>query len=80
MIAVLTSIIIRGYNYLINVIQDSSRGIATGYGLDAWGSIPGRDNIILSISYMESIQPPIQMFTRAHSRLIRLLGRVADHS
>jgi hypothetical protein len=43
--------------------RDSSVGTATGYGLDDWGSIPGRGKIVLfSTEYRPALgptQPPI---------------------
>jgi hypothetical protein len=44
--------------------RDSSVGIATGYGLDVWGSIPGKGKIFVfstaSKLALWSSQPPIQ--------------------
>jgi hypothetical protein len=58
-------------------------GIATGYGLDCRGSIPGRGNIFLSsITSRPALgptQPPIQSVPGALSSSVTGQGREADH-
>jgi hypothetical protein len=46
----------------------TSVGVAKGYGLDGWSSIPGRDNILFSIP----------QFSRPALMPVKLLGREAD--
>jgi hypothetical protein len=56
--------------------QDSSIGVVTDYGLDGWGSIPGRGEIFLfstvSRPALGPSQPPVQWVMGAPSR-----GRVS---
>jgi hypothetical protein len=65
-------------------VGDSSVGIATGYGLDSRGSIPGRvKNFLFSIAVSPALgptQPPIQWVPGAVSLGVKLQGREADNS
>jgi hypothetical protein len=64
--------------------RDNSVGIATGYGLDGWGSILGRSKIfsVFSVSGLSlgPTQPPVQWELGALSAQVKLPGREADHS
>jgi hypothetical protein len=64
--------------------RDSSVGIVTGYGLDGWGSFPGRGKIFLfyiaSRPALGPTQPPIQWILGAVSPWVKRPGREADHS
>jgi hypothetical protein len=64
--------------------RDSSVGIATGYWLDGWRSIPGRGTIFLfpteSRPALGPTQPPIQCVQEAASSGVKQPGREADHS
>jgi hypothetical protein len=64
--------------------QDSSVGIAMGYGLDSRGSIPGRCKIFffstVSTLALGPTQPPIQWVPGVLSLGVKRLGREADHS
>jgi hypothetical protein len=66
------------------VNQDSSVGIATGYGVDGWGSIPGRGKLFqISISSIASLKPtqsPIQWVSGALSPEVKRPGSKSDHS
>jgi hypothetical protein len=69
--------------YLIRS-RDSSVGIATGYGLDDWGTgvrVPVDSRIFStsSISALGSIQPPIQWVTEALSPGVKRPVLEADH-
>jgi hypothetical protein len=58
--------------------QDSSVGLATGYGLDDWDSI-----FVFSIASRLALgptQPPIQRVSGALSPGVKRQGRGADHS
>jgi hypothetical protein len=63
--------------------QDSSVGIATGYGLDGRGSNPGRGKIFLfstaSRPALRPTQPLIQWVLEALSPGVKRPGRQADH-
>jgi hypothetical protein len=41
--------------------RDSSVGIATGYGLDGWGSTPGRGETFLYSTASKPALPPSQL-------------------
>jgi hypothetical protein len=64
--------------------RDSSVGIRTGYGLDSWGSIPGRGKFslfsIVSRLALGPTQPPIQWVLGTLSPGVKRPGRQADHS
>jgi hypothetical protein len=64
--------------------QDNFVGIATGYGLDDWGSIPGRCKSFLFFTAFRlalgPTQPPIQWVPEALSPGANWLGHEADHS
>jgi hypothetical protein len=53
----------------------STVGIATSYGMDCWGSIPGRGKILLFSIAPGPIQPPIK-----RQPGVKRLGREADHT
>jgi hypothetical protein len=63
---------------------NSSVGIATSYGLDDLGSIPGREEMFpFSTSSRPALgptQPPIQWVPEALSPGLKGPGREADHS
>jgi hypothetical protein len=62
-----------------NKSQDTSVGIATGYGPNSQGLIPGRGEIfffsVASRLTLGPTQPPIQWVPG-----VKLLGRESDHS
>jgi hypothetical protein len=64
--------------------RDSSVGIATGYGLDGWCSIPGGGMRFffspLSIPALGPTQSPIQWVPGALSLHVKQPGREADNS
>jgi hypothetical protein len=65
--------------------RDSSVGIVTGYGLDGWGSIPGRTRFIFLFSTpsrpaLRPTQPSIQWVLQALSLGVKRKGREANHS
>jgi hypothetical protein len=64
--------------------RDSSVGIATGYGLDGWVSIPSRGNIFpfstVSRQDLGPTQPPIQWVAMDIFPGVKRPGREADHS
>jgi hypothetical protein len=64
-------------------VKTCSVGIATGYGLDGRGSIPGRDKIFLfsreSRSALWPTRLPIQWVRGAVSPGVKRQGREADH-
>jgi hypothetical protein len=65
------------------VSRDSSAGIATDYGLDGKGLIPGRGKICLSIPPRSALRPsqvPIHGQQVALSLEVKRSGREADHS
>jgi hypothetical protein len=65
------------------VQYNSSVGIATGYGLDGRGSIPGRDKMFLFPIAPRALGPtqfPIQWVPGALSSGIKRSGREDDHS
>jgi hypothetical protein len=59
-------------------------GVATGYGLDGRGSVPGKNKIFLfsttSRPSLGSSQPPSQWVPKALSSGVRRLGHEADLS
>jgi hypothetical protein len=63
--------------------RDDSVGIATGYGLDARGLIPGRGKVFFSITSEQALEPtqrPVQWVPRALSAGVKRPEREADHS
>jgi hypothetical protein len=68
-------------HYLVQE-QDSSVGIAISYGLEGWGSIPGRDKdiFIYSTASRAALRPPIQLVQRALPPRVQRPCREADHS
>jgi hypothetical protein len=64
--------------------RDISVDIATGYGLDGRGSIPGKGQIFLfstaSIPVLGPVQPAIQWVPGPLSPEVKRQGREADHS
>jgi hypothetical protein len=64
--------------------RDSSVGIATDYGLDGRGSIPGNSKIFLFQEFRLALgptQPPIQLVPEmVLNRGVKRTGHVADYS
>jgi hypothetical protein len=62
--------------------RDNSVGTATGYGIDGWGSIPGKGKIFLyssaSISTLGLTQPPTQWVSGFFSSGVKRQGRAAN--
>jgi hypothetical protein len=59
-------------------IRDSSVGTGKGYGLDDWGSNPGRGKIFLFFSAPKPALDPTQPYLKL-VRGVKRPGREADH-
>jgi hypothetical protein len=60
--------------------QDISVGVATGYGLEGWGSIPIRGKFFSSPPALRPTVPVIQLSPWGLSSEIKRPGHESDHS